>query len=263
MNKFLVSVWVIASLVSIILISTFGTISTWTRWIVYKYWVAKELLNEWPYFVTPFISNVDEYDIRTQKDEVSTSASSKDLQTVTVNIAVNYSIQPDKLIWLITSVWADYTNRIISPSIQEAIKASTAKFTAEELVTKRESIRADIQSLLIEKISPYGIKVDGINITNFEFSPWFNAAIELKVTAEQNALAQKNKLEQVKYEAQQTIEKAKAEAESIRIQAESVNSQGGSDYIKLQWIEKVGSRWNGQLPTTALGEDTNMFINPK
>lgn len=97
-----------------------------------------------------------------------------------------------------------------------------------------------------------GIIISGMNITNLEFSPSFNTAIEAKVTAEQNALAQKNKLEQVKYEAQQTIEKAKAEAESIKIQAESVNSQGGADYVKLKAIEK----WNGVLPQYQLGNAT-------
>jgi prohibitin 2 len=93
------------------------------------------------------------------------------------------------------------------------------------LITKRELVRSDIQVALKEKIEPYGVNIVQVNIVNFEFSNSFDASIEAKVKAEQDALAQKNKLEQVKYEAQQQIERAKAEAETIRIQAEAIQKQ--------------------------------------
>lgn len=260
MEKILATLGVIAALVVITFIATFGTISTGSRGVVFEYGVAKKVINEWPYFVTPFVDNVDEYNVRTQKTEVSATASSKDLQAVTANIAVNFSLVPDQLIQLISSVGNSYEATVLMPSIQESVKSATAKYTAEEMITKRESIRSDIEKALAEKVQQYGIKIDGVNVTNFEFSPEFNKAIEAKVTAEQNALAQKNKLEQVKYEAEQRITQAKAEAESIKIQAEAVQSQWGADYVKLQWIEKVGARWNGQMPTTTLSEGTSMLM---
>jgi regulator of protease activity HflC (stomatin/prohibitin superfamily) len=95
----------------------------------------------------------------------------------------------------------------------------------------------------------YGIVVDQVNITNFDFSQSFNAAIEAKVTAEQSALAAKNKLEQVKFEAEQRVTQAKGEAEAIKIQAAAIQAQGGQEYVSLKWVEK----WNGALPTTQLG----------
>jgi regulator of protease activity HflC (stomatin/prohibitin superfamily) len=101
------------------------------------------------------------------------------------------------------------------------------------------------------------IIINDVNIVNFEFSKSFNESIENKVTAEQDALAQKNKLEQVKYEAQQQIEKAKAQAESIKIQAQAVTSQWWADYVKLQWINK----WDWVLPKTSLWEKTNTLLN--
>jgi regulator of protease activity HflC (stomatin/prohibitin superfamily) len=100
-----------------------------------------------------------------------------------------------------------------------------------------------------------GIIITDVAIVDFNFSESFNKAIENKVTAEQNALAQKNQLEQVKYEAEQTVVKAKAEAEAIRIQAQAVTSQGGADYVKLKWVEK----WNGTLPTHSLSGATPMI----
>ncbi len=101
--------------------------------------------------------------------------------------------------------------------------------------------------------------LEQVNITNFQFSESFSAAIEAKVTAVQNAEAQKNKLEQVKYEAQQKIETAKAEAETIRISAQAINSQGGTDYVNLKAIEK----WNGVLPTQFVPGSSMPFINVK
>ena len=148
---------------------------------------------------------------------------------------------------------------LLAPAIQESVKAATAKYTAEELITKRELVRTDIENALKDKIVKYGVNIVQVNIVNFEFSKSFDMSIEAKVKAEQDALAQKNKLEQVKYEAQQKIESAKAEAETIRIQAEAIQKQGGAEYIQLKWIEK----WSGQLPTTSLGTSMipNIFLN--
>lgn len=84
----------------------------------------------------------------------------------------------------------------------------------------------------------------------------FNDAIEAKVTAEQEALTQKNKLEQVKYESEQKIVAAEAQAKAIEIQAKAIQHQWGAEYVKLKWIEK----WNGQLPTTMAGDDTSLLI---
>jgi prohibitin 2 len=183
---------------------------------------------------------------------VIADSASRDLQAVRTTIAVNYNLEP----WAVRNLYQTVgtnetiTFKIIAPSIQEAVKAATAKFTAEELITERSAVAVDIKTNLVNKLWWLGILVTDINIVEFRFSPEFDAAIESKVRAEQDALAQKNLLEKVKYEAQQTIETARAQAESIRIQAEAVRSQGGADYVKLKWIEK----WNGQLPTTTLGE---------
>ena len=103
------------------------------------------------------------------------------------------------------------------------------------------------------------VSANGVSITNFDFSPSFNTAIEAKVTAEQNALAAKNKLEQVKYEAEQTIETAKATAEAQRISSQALAAQGGSDYVQLKAIEK----WDGHLPEQMIPGTTVPFVNLK
>lgn len=208
-------------------------------------------------FRIPFIEGSRNVEVRTQKETVKVTAASKDLQSVEAEVALNFSLDPTKIVNLYQTVGDDYSGRIIAPVLQEAVKAVTARYTAEELITKRSLVSSDIIALLREKLSPRGMIAEDFNIVNFNFSASFDQAIELKVTAEQNALASKNKLEQVKYEAEQAVATAKGQAEAIKIQAEAINSQGGADYVQLQAINK----WNGQLPNQFIPGMSVPFIN--
>jgi regulator of protease activity HflC (stomatin/prohibitin superfamily) len=195
-------------------------------------------------------------DVKTQKYVADATAASRDLQDVKTKIAVNYHILPDSTPQLYKEIGIDYSDRIIQPFEQETVKATTAQFTAEELITKREQVKEQIRVSLAEKLRPRGIVVEDISIVNFEFSPSFTQAIEAKVTAEQNALREKNKLAQVEYEAKQRIAQAEGEAKAIQIQAEAIRAQGGKEYVQLQAIGK----WNGQLPTMMFGDNALPFI---
>ena len=196
------------------------------------------------HFKIPLIQSVIKMDTRTIKYEADLTAASKDLQDVSTKIAINYHLSPDSVVEVYRGIGIDYASKIIYPLEQESNKASTAQFVAGELITKREEVKSNMETLLREKLAPRGIVVESISIIDFKFSPSFSQAIEAKVTAEQNALAAKNKLEQVKYEAQQRIEQAQGEAEAIKIQAQAIQSQGGKDYVELQRI----ARWDGKYP---------------
>lgn len=239
--------------------TSWGTINAGERGVRLQFGAVINIVDEGFYFKIPFIQEVKKMDIKILKDEVEASGASKDLQNVSSKIAVNYHISPTKVDDIYKNVGLDYKTKLIDPALQESVKASTSQFTAEELITKREVVREEIKALLSDKMISYGIIIDQFNIIDFDFSESFNVAIEAKVTAEQNALAAKNKLEQIKYEAEQTVTSAKAEAEAIKIKSEAVNAQGGSDYVALKAIEK----WNGTLPTYMLGETTPFIQIPK
>lgn len=244
----------------VIFLSTFGTVGAGERGIKTRFSaVTGEVLGEGLYFKLPFVEKVVKVDVKTQKEEVQASGASKDLQTVNATIALNYNIEPTSVARLYQTVGLDYANRIISPAIQESVKATTAKFTAEELITKREQVRDEVKNLLTARLAVNGLRVEQFSIVNFDFSKSFNEAIEAKVTAEQNALAAKNKLAQVEYEAKQRVEQAKGEAEAIRIQSEAITKQGGKEYVALKWVEK----WNGAMPVTVLSENATPIINLK
>lgn len=219
--------------------------------------VSGEVLGEGIHWLTPFKQDLQLVNVQIQKEQVTASAASKDLQTVTTEVALNYHIQAEK----VNAIWQEFSgeqkSRVVDPSIQESVKAIMAKFTAEELITKREQVKEETKLALSEKLAQYHITVDDLSIVNFDFSASFNDAIEAKVTAEQNALASKNKLEQVKYEADQRVAEARGEAEAIKIQAAAIQNQGGAEYVNLKAIEK----WNGQLPTYMTEGAPLPFIN--
>jgi regulator of protease activity HflC (stomatin/prohibitin superfamily) len=246
-------------LLIILLLNPWTSIGAGERGVVTKFGqVEDRILEPGLHFVIPFIEKVHKIDVQIQKEQVNVSAASKDLQTVKATVALNFNVDPITITILFQQVGRDYGIRIIDPAIQEAVKAITSQFTAEELITKRPVVKEQLLALVKERLSRNNIIADDVSIVNFDFSESFNAAIEAKVTAEQNALAAKNKLEQVKFEAEQRISLAKGEAEAIRIQAQAIQQQGGEAYVQLQAI----SKWKGDVPTYLMGNSVP-FINLK
>ncbi len=243
-------------LIVFVALSPFAIVNAGHRGVVTHFGtVSDTILSEGFHWVSPFDS-VHEISVQTTKVEAEATAASKDLQTVTATVAVNYHLAPDLVNSLYQSVKGSYEVNIVTPAIQDSVKAATAQFTAEELITKRGEVSDSIKSFLAIKLQPFGA-VEGVSITNFDFSDSFNAAIEAKVTAEQDALASKNKLEQTKYEAEQTIVAAQAEAESLRIQAEALSNN--QSLVSLEWVRK----WNGVLPSTVMGDGAMPLVNLK
>lgn len=252
------SIWgTLALIVVLLFFSIWGTVNAGERGVRLQFGaVSGQAVSEGFYFKIPFIQKIVKMDVRVQKEQVTASAASKDLQTVSSQVAVNFNLSPESVTKIYKDVGLDYKVRLIDPALQESVKAVTAKYTAEELITKREVVRDEIKNTLAGKMLAYGIIIDQFNIVDFDFSKSFNDAIEAKVTAEQQALAAKNKLEQIKFEAEQRITTANAEAKAIAIQAQAIQTQGGAEYVNLKAIEK----WNGALPQYMLGQATP-FIN--
>ena len=194
-----------------------------------------------------FFEKIIKFEVRQVKYEIEAAAASKDLQVVRSTVAINYHLIPEATPELYQSVGNNFEFRIIAPAVQESVKAITARYNAENLLTERPIVREEMKEMLTKKLEPYGIILDAFNIVNFDFSDQFNQAIEAKVTAEQKALEEKWNLERVKFEAQQKIEKGKAEAEVLALQKQEITP----DLIELRRIEMMMSainRWDGVMP---------------
>ena len=227
-----------------VIFGSFGTIGAGERGILLQFGAVQDkIFGEGLYFKIPFVQSVVIMDVKIQKDEVPASASSKDLQVVTSKIALNYHLDPDSVNIIWQEIGKNYNSRIIAPSIQEAVKSITAKFTAEELITRREEVKDQIKANLAERLLTNHIIVDEFNIIDFFFSPAFNEAIEAKVTAEQLKLKAARDLERIRIEKEQIISAAEGKAQAIKIEAEALKAN--PKVVELRWIEK----WDGKTPT--------------
>ncbi len=257
MKKLSIGAIIIAILAVILLFIAwpFGTVGAGERGVLLRWGaVTGQVMGEGLYLRVPIMDRIEIMDVKIQKEEVVATAASKDLQTVESKVALNYHIDPMKVANIYQDIGIQYNIRLIDPALQESVKSTTAKYTAEELITRREEVRDAIKAHLVEKLQPRGILIDDFNVVDFEFSASFNQAIELKVTAEQSALAAKNKLEQIKFEAEQQIAEARGKAEALRI--ESAALQSSPQILQLRALEK----WDGRLPSV-MGSQATPFVD--
>lgn len=254
---------VIALVVLVTVFSTFGTVSAGERGVKTRLGAVIGTIQPGFYVKLPFIEKVTKMDVRTQSltadKSAPLSAASNDLQDTRLAVVVNYHIEPSTVANIYQQYGSadTYYHNVVEPLIVATVKATASQYTAAEQIQKRLEMSSKALTALNTAFEGKNVAIEKADITDVSFSDSFTAAIEAKVTAVQQAEAAKNKLEQVKFEAQQTIETAKATAEAQRIQAQSLAAQGGEDYVALKAIEK----WNGVLPVQMIPGSTVPFIN--
>ena len=209
--------------------------------------VQKDVLGEGLHLRIPVMQQIVLMDVKVQKATTDAAAASSNLQDVSSTVAINYHIVPSKANIVYQSIGIEFKERIIDPAVQEVVKAVTARYTAEELITKRSAVSNAMRSTLTERLLAHNIAVDAFSIVGFSFSKIFMEAIESKQTAEQLAMKAQRDLERIKIEAEQKITAARAEAESLRLQKANISL----DLIELRKVEAnimAINKWNGILP---------------
>jgi regulator of protease activity HflC (stomatin/prohibitin superfamily) len=225
----------------------------------------------------PFVQRVVDMNVRTQKREAKANAASKDIQEVHSSLTINFSLNPASAPKVYGKLGMDYVGVVIDPAVQDVFKAVTAQFTATELITKRAEAKQKIENQLKKRFKDSGILMTDANLTDFEFTNTFKAAIEAKVTAEQKALKAEWKLKEAKVKKQETITNAEAKADSLKRQSDAEAYSVGvkakaeanalrlvgeqlkknPDLIKLRWVDK----WDGVRPRTVLGNGTTPLVS--
>ena len=235
---------------------------------ILTHWNAVDLTNppldEGIHFVIPFQDEVVQMEVRTLKYDTSTRSASKDLQTVQTTVTVNYHPDTERVHFLYKEIGLSYESRVIQPAIDETVKQVSANYNAEELITKRPLVKADIENAIRDRLNQFYIETEVISITDFEFSPLFAKAIESKVEAEQKAQKAENDLIRIEVEARQleaqavglaaaNIAEAQGEAEAISI----INQALSNNPFYLEWLKTQA--WDGRLPLV-VGEGGTPFI---
>ncbi len=246
--------------------------------------VANYTLDSGFHFKNPF-TEVVKMDNRIQKHTVHLSAFSKDIQETEVTYTINYQISKDNAMTIYRTIGKEYFDTVIAPNISEAVKTATAHYTAESLVNNRDKLAQEIEDILIELLKRYNIVIVGTSIEDLDFTDAFTNAVEAKQVAQQNKLRAQTEQEQATMEeeakakraiisanaeAEQAIIAANADLEVVKIQAEAslyagqreaemnqrISEALTKELIDYYWIKQ----WNGELPTTMLGEGTNVML---
>ena len=221
--------------------------------VLYLGAVENRVLGEGVHFIAPFLEQVVPMEVRTQKFQAEASAASNDLQEVQTVIAVNYRIDPTEANKIYQILGVNYADRVISPTIQESVKASVAKFNAEDLITKRETAKSVIANAIRSTLAANDIQTQNVFITDFKFSDAFASQIEQKVVAFQKYLTELNNLRSVSVVANQSVAQAEGQARATAAKATGesqaikiITSQLRESPEYLQW--QAISKWNGQMP---------------
>lgn len=248
-NKSVVALIIIGvSLLFIFIVKPWVQIGAGERGVVLNFGaVQANVLGEGLHFRIPIQQEVVIMDVKVQKASTDATASSSNLQEVSSTVAINYHIIPDKANVVYQTIGIEFKERIIDPAVQEVVKAVSARYTAEDLITKRSSVSDAMKSTLTERLLAHNIAVDAFSIVGFSFSKIYMDAIESKQTAEQLAMKAQRDLERIKVEGEQKVASAKAEAEALRLQRANISI----DLLELRKIEanlKAIEKWNGILP---------------
>lgn len=227
------------------------------------------------HFKAPFIEDITVLNVQVQKEPADAAAASKDLQEVSAKLALNYHLDASKASVVFTQIGVFYKDRIIDPTMQEAFKATTAQFTAQELITQREEVKKKAFEFLRERLARSNIIVDDLNVTNFDFSKEFNSAVERANVANREIETSRQNLEQTKVKTQTqvveadayataTVTKATADgkAKVIAAEAEATANKVIAESLTPAFLTFQAQRtWNGQLPQVMTSGSSVPFIN--
>ena len=258
-KKYIIIV-VLINLVIVTLLNSFAAVPTGHVGIKTKFGkVQNDVIQEGLNFKVPFIEKIVLIDCKTKKIELATEGSTKDMQTVSVTIAVNYNVNKTVANKLYKEVGVDYEAILITPAVHESIKSAMAQYTAEELITKRAEVSNKIQETLIDKITERGFEITEFNLTNIDFSEEYDRAIETKAVKQQEVVTAQAELEKQKIQNQKEIEIAEKDARVMELQNTQITEKT-LELKRLEVQEKMINKWNGQLPTTSLGENINSLF---
>ncbi|NJK68243.1 MAG: prohibitin family protein [Microcoleus sp. CSU_2_2] len=253
------SLYIVGGIVLIIaslILKPFAIVGAGERGVIMRFGkVQNAILDEGIHPILPIVTSVKTLSVRVQKTDIQADAASKDLQKVTTDLAVNWNIDPAKANQVFQQVGDEeqIVTSILSPAISEVLKAATSKKTAEEIITKRNELKTEIDNSLKKRLEPYGLIVRDVSLINFGFSPEFSKAIEAKQIAEQEAKQAEFTVKKATQDAQAEINRAKGQAEAQRLQRLTLTPE----LLQQQAIQK----WNGQFPTVMGGGGALPLIN--
>ena len=228
--------------------------------------VENYTLDSGVHFKNPF-ARVIKMDNRIQKESVELSCFSSDIQEVEVVFTLNYQISKEYAMNIYKTIGKNYFDTAVSPIITESVKTVAARYTAEDLINKRNELAMAIETDMKEKLLIFNIELVSTSIEDMDFTDAFTDAVEAKQVAAQNKLRAETEAAQrvAEAEAEAQIRRVTAEAEAYEIlqraEAEAQANQKLAESITDRLIEyRYYEVWDGKLPQMVMGESTTPMV---
>lgn len=238
---------VIVLIIAVFALNCFTTVAVGEKAVVTGFGKIQDTFSSGFHFLNP-LYEVHTFNLRNNKYDTVANGGTADIQKADVAVTVNFNIEESKVTEIYQTYGDDFMSKVFAQNVQEAVKSAEAKFTASELITKRDEFKTTVKDNLTAKM-PNIIVITDVAITNVDFSDSFDSSVEAKVKAEQDALAAKATLEQKRYE-----------AEAIKAQAEAIQHAGGKEYVQLEWI-KAWQAGGSKVPNVVSGNDSPFLLN--
>ena len=256
----------------LILVSCFASVPTGYTGILTTFGrVEDETMEAGFHFKAPW-QKIVKMNNQEQRAEFTLEAFSADIQQVNVRGSINYNIDKSTAMTLYREVGTGYAKTLITPRLNENVKAVFSRYDAEDLISKRDILSSEILEMMKENMEGYGINILSVSIEDVDFTDAFTNAVEAKQVATQNKLKAQTEQEQATMEAKAAAERkqieaaaqaeikkiqADAEAYQIKVQsdAEAEANKKIAESLSDQLIEYAYvNNWNGELPTTMMGD---------
>lgn len=225
-----------------------GQVDTGHRGVFVNFGHPTEVVSEGLHWYNPWSYDLDQVDVRQIKWESETETYTKDVQQARVKFALTYHLDPAKVLQVYSTVGKDWAGTIIPQIVQQSIKNVVGKARAvEDAINNREMVSEQISRDIASQLRRKNIIVDGFQIQDISFTKNFEAAVERKQVAVQDAETAKNKTVEIQENANQRVIAANADAEAMKIKTAALS--GNAKLVEYEAVQK----WNGELPTQMLG----------
>lgn len=263
MKKLFITLGIIfACFIALLIINPFTIVGAGERGVVLTWGAFNgQVFDPGIHLLIPIAQSVVKMNVRTEKLSIDASeAYSHDLQNVKIESALNYNLDPKQVGVIYQQYGMEYEQKILYPNLEASIKQTVAKYSAEEILSKRGDVQTEIEDAFKRSI-PTDFTVTKYALVNESFSPTYEAAIEAKQVAQQNAEKAENELKQAKIDAESRIAQAQAEAQAIKLQSEAANND---KYVNLKALDvqlEAIKKWDGRLPTQMVPGGAVPFVN--
>jgi len=229
-------------------------------------------------YVMPVVNQVVILDTRVQSYEFTDlQGATSDTQAVTLSGSVNYRIDGATAWKLYRDVGEDFAVRVFQRPADTALKTITPRYTATDIIGKRDEIASLATQLLRPSVEQYGISVEAFYVSNIGLNQAFLNAVEAKQIANQQVLTQKQitaqkeeQKKQAKIDAEGRADAARAaangEADAIRSLADAqadanklLNNSLTPELIQYTLINKLSPT----IKTMILPDGQNFILDPK